>query len=344
MKALKIIDVAKNRVYWSLRSAVEILKASIRREIKGAGLTIVKTDLTLKRGTHVVVMVVRNEFSRIPYFLCYYRKMGFKHFLIIDNLSDDGTRELLSSEDGVTLYYTSSSYKESRYGNDWINYVLSRHCHNKWILYVDADELLVYPNEERATIDVLTDYLTRCGIEKLDCLMIDMYSDKNADDNICEPGKNPLEVCDLFDTTGYVKYFEAATNTCWIKGGVRGRIFFAKDLSMGPALNKIPLVRWRRGYVFLKSAHQLWPFRLNSDAASANGKISGALMHFKFISASSVNLVDPQILKQHTSEYNTYINVAYKGSFLMKGNTYRFSSSCDFIASGLISGQDWLEY
>ena len=32
------------------------------------------------------------------------------------------------------------------FGNDWINQVINRYCQKKWVLYVDADEFLVYPH------------------------------------------------------------------------------------------------------------------------------------------------------------------------------------------------------
>ncbi|OZA17880.1 MAG: glycosyl transferase family 2, partial [Rhodobacterales bacterium 17-64-5] len=36
---------------------------------------------------------LRNERVRLPYFLQYYRKLGIDHFLLVDNGSDDGSRE-----------------------------------------------------------------------------------------------------------------------------------------------------------------------------------------------------------------------------------------------------------
>ncbi len=40
--------------------------------------------------------VLRNEKVRLPYFLQYYRDLGIDHFLIVDNDSDDGSREYLA--------------------------------------------------------------------------------------------------------------------------------------------------------------------------------------------------------------------------------------------------------
>ena len=37
-----------------------------------------------------------------------------------------------------------------------------------------------------------------------------------------------------------------------IQGGPRAR-FFAKDPRRAPTLNKVPLVRWQRGYVYVNS-------------------------------------------------------------------------------------------
>jgi hypothetical protein len=57
---------------------------------------------------------VRNERVRLPYFLTYYRRLGIDHFLIVDNGSDDGTREYLADQPDVSRLVTPPRATSSR--------------------------------------------------------------------------------------------------------------------------------------------------------------------------------------------------------------------------------------
>ena len=81
--------------------------------------------------------------------------------IIVDNLSDDGSREYLLDQPDVVLYSADTDYNKSHYGVLWQQAILSNHCLNKWVLMADADEFLIYPGSE--TNDIST-YLNQ--IEK----------------------------------------------------------------------------------------------------------------------------------------------------------------------------------
>lgn len=289
-----------------LLSLFEGFKAYVRILLKFHELKLVKSNDGLKSAQYVVVMIIKNDFGRMSFFFEYYRQMGFQSFIVIDNFSSDGTFEFCLDQPDTTVYRTSSSYRKSRYGNDWINFVLIRHCLGKWILYVDSDEFLVFPHNDTCSIADLTTFLSREKKSSFFSLMIDMYSDRNVDNNICPIGQNPITVCDYFDSTGYVKQYQSSTNTTWVKGGVRGRLFFKKNIANGPALNKTPLVFWRFPAVYLKSSHQLWPFKLNGPSGLQSGAITGALLHFKFLSTFTTKIEEEIVNSQHTTEYAAY--------------------------------------
>lgn len=71
----------------------------------------------------LVFTTLRNELVRLPYFLKYYRDLGVNHFLIVDNGSDDGSREYLAQQDDVSLWTTQASYKRAKFGVDWLNWL-----------------------------------------------------------------------------------------------------------------------------------------------------------------------------------------------------------------------------
>jgi glycosyltransferase involved in cell wall biosynthesis len=324
----------------SLASISHYAKARLRRSLKARQ---VKSNLLrsgLKRARHVVICVIRDEGHRLAFFLQYYRDLGFEHFICIDNGSTDGTTEQLSSFDDVSVLSASGSYKAARFGNDWINEVINRYCQEKWVLYVDADEFLVYPHCDTRPISQLTAYMDSVGGRSLRSVMVDMYSHNPIVENVCEPGRDPLGVCNLFDRSGYVSHFDKRNLTIWIKGGVRGRVYFQDRIWDGPALNKIPLVYVEGECLFLKSSHQVWPLSLNlGDMRGALG-VSGALLHFKFLSTFVHKVSDLANRSEHTEEYAMYSSGEDMRHFLFE-DTGVYKNWKDLSDNGLIQGEGW---
>lgn len=309
---------------WSLAHA--------RRVVKGREVTRVSRPSRAAHRRIVAIMVVKNEAPRFPFLLDYYRRAGIDHFYVIDNGSTDGLADSLRRANDVTCLSARGSYGASRYGNDWVNHVAARYCVGAWVLYVDADEFLVTSDSPLDLPDVCN-RLEAAGRRALHAVMLDMYSDHPAGTNVVADGVDPLQVCDLYDREGYRGFFDPLTRTTWIKGGVRGRLFF-DDIHAGPALNKTPLVKWRRGYAFAQSAHRLVPAALNRQ----DPQVHAALLHFKFTAASTARLTDPAVRSQHTDEYSAYGGVAETG--FVGPPTARYTSPAALVDDRLIASLD----
>ncbi|MCJ2087045.1 glycosyltransferase family 2 protein [Methylobacterium sp. E-005] len=295
----------------NVHSLYAATKAHIRRLFKSREVDAINLKLDgLRSANYVVIMVVRNEMRRLEHLIKYHQQIGFEHFIVVDNASTDETVERLAKFQAVSLFKATGSYKNSRFGIDWINYLSSKYCVGKWVLHIDADEYFVYPGADTMGIDTLVSDLKSQNRASMQCLMVDMYSENSTEDNVVLDGENPLDVCPFFDRNGYYYEYEPTTNTTWIKGGVRSRIFFS-DTKDGPALNKTPLVFWKSHYAFLKSSHQLWPYHLNGYPEENVWRPGGALLHFKFLSDFDFKVAEEIGRKQHTQEYTSY-NVARK--------------------------------
>jgi len=320
-----------------------IAKARIRVWLHSREISPVKLRPGLQNAKHVVVMLVYNEVQRMPFLLRYYRGMGFEHFVILDNKSTDGLQEKLAEEPDISLFFTKGSFKNTRFGMDWINYLLSKYCAGKWILHVDADELLVFPHCDRLSISGLTAYMEEKQQASLQCLMLDMYSDKKIKDNICAVGEDPASICPFFDETGYVTYYDPLNETFAIKGGARGRVYFSDNFWEGPALNKTPLVRWQRHYAFLKSAHELWPPPINGGAPMP-GVPRGVLLHLKFLSDLTEKLAAETVRQQHTCEYDAYFRNDDENDDpnFMSPHSRKYDGWRSLQAAGLLDGADCL--
>lgn len=283
-----------------------------RAVLRQRELTAVNLRAEQLKGQPVLLFTtLRNERLRLPYFLQYYRNLGIDHFLIVDNGSEDGSRDYLAAQPDVSLWTTRASYKDSRFGMDWISALLRRYGHGRWCLTVDVDEFLVYPFCESRPIRALTDFLDNGGIRTFSAMLLDMYPKGPISARPCREGQNPFEIAEWFDSGNYQISRNWAYGNLWIQGGPRARMFFADRPQAAPALNKVPLVKWHRSYAYVSSTHMLLPRGLNLTFDDWGGeKASGCLLHAKFLDTFSFKAEEEAARGQHYAagrEYKAYL-------------------------------------
>ncbi|MEZ5798850.1 MAG: glycosyltransferase family 2 protein [Paracoccaceae bacterium] len=251
---------------------------------------------------------LRNERVRLPYFLRYYRDLGIDHFLIVDNDSDDGSREYLARQSDVSLWTTRASYKAARFGLDWTTHLLRRYGAGNWCLTVDVDEFLIYPFCETRPLRALTDWLDASQIRAFAAMLLDMYPKGPIQDQPYREGQNPFEIAQWFDSGNYTIARNWAYGNLWIQGGPRTRTFFADDPRRAPALNKIPLVKWDKSYAYVSSTHMLLPRGLNLVFDEWGGeKASGCLLHAKFLDTFAQKAEEEMARGEHYAHSREYI-------------------------------------
>jgi len=183
------LRIARRR--WRVRA---LRKSKELRVVSNKTAQIEKSDV-------LVFSTFRNEAARLPYFLKYYRDQGVKHFIMVDNGSDDGGGAYLEKQPDVSLWHTDASYLSARFGVDWA--------------------------PEKA-----------------------------------------------------------------------------------PALNKVPLIKWRRRYTYASSTHMVLPRGLNLVFDEDGGeKASGVLLHTKFLNTFSEKAIEELERGQHYdggAEYKAY--------------------------------------
>ncbi len=304
-------------------------------------------DNTANIGTSDILlfMTMRNELPRLPYFLDYYRNMGVRHFLVVDNGSEDGGCEYLAGQPDVSLWLTHASYKESRFGMDWMNWLLRRYGTGHWCLTVDPDEFLVYPHCDTRPLQALTDWLDASAIRSFSAMLLDMYPKGDLAAQPYRAGTDPFQIASWFDPANYSIRKNGLYGNLWIQGGVRGRVFFPDEPDNGPALNKIPLVRWESWYVYASSTHMLLPRALNLVYDEDGGeKASGCLLHAKFLSTfieKSTEELDRQQHYANSQEYRAYHNALKSGPSLWCEESCRFEDWRQLEDLGLISKGNW---
>ena len=288
---------------------------------------------------------LRNEKIRLSYFLRYYRDMGVNHFFMVENDSDDGTREFLADQPDVSLWTTPKSYKRSRFGVDWLNWLQMKYGHGHWTLSVDVDEFLVYPFCDTRPIGALTDWLDASSIKSFSAMLLDMYPKGRIDEVPYRSGRDPFEIAAWFDSGNYMINKNGRFGNLWIQGGPRLRAFFADRPERAPALNKIPLVKWDRSYAYVSSTHMLLPRGLNQVFDEWGGeKASGCLMHAKFLHTFGTKAAEELTRKQHyanSHEYKAYAKTLRQNPDLWCKWSERYINWRQLEILGLMSKGNW---
>jgi len=148
-------------------------------------------------------VVVRNEAARLPYFLNYYRRQGVAKFLIVDNDSTDGTAGYLAEQPDVYAWHTPSSYHQANCGTAWLELLLRCYGVERWVVLVDADELLYFPACETRTLADLCGELESAGKSAYKALLVEMYGDKPLTETHYEKGTDFLATCPYLDRQYY---------------------------------------------------------------------------------------------------------------------------------------------
>lgn len=318
----------------------------MRARLKSRELRVVENRTrAIAAGAILCCTTLRNERIRLPYFLSYYRALGVDHFLIVDNGSDDGSREFLAQQPDVSLWTTPASYKRARFGIDWQNWLLGRYAHGHWTLTVDVDEFFVFPFCDTRTLPALTDWLSASSIRSFGAMLVDMYPRGPVDETLYREGQDPLELAPWFDSGNYTIRRNPTFRNLWIQGGPRARMFFADRPDHAPALNKIPLVRWDRRYVYCSSTHALLPRGLNLTYDEWGGeKASGCLLHAKFLHTFADKAREEMERRQHyaaSREYRAYVAEVGARATLWTRWSEKYVNWRQLETLGLMSKGNW---
>jgi hypothetical protein len=219
----------------------------------------------------LAITTVRNGAFYIPSFLEHHRRLGIRHFLMLDNGSTDGTIELLCDQSDVTLYRTAVPYRTHE--NLMKRYMVRKHSKGKWNLFVDIDELFDYPASDRLDLLDLLGYLEHHGYTGLVAQMLDMFS--------AEPlAGTPAATADLRSTFRYFDVSDISRRPYEFDdrpgskleshhGGIRRTVFGSEN-----SLTKAPLIFYDGEIETFVSWHHVRNARL--------ADITALLLHYPF--------------------------------------------------------------
>ncbi|WP_162245975.1 MULTISPECIES: glycosyltransferase family 2 protein [unclassified Aureimonas] len=285
----------------------------------------------LDPGEIALVCVVRNAMASLGAFLDHHRGLGIARFVMVDDRSDDGTEAFLAAQPDVDLFASSHRYRAAGGGQVWRDRLIDLYGRNRWYVFLDADEYLVYPGSETRPIGSFIADLERVGSRRSLAPMLDLYPAGRLADAVFESGlhRSPVEVSPMIDGTGYAVTLDKFSTS--IRGGPRHRLFGHPN-----RLQKYPVLFADRATQF-NGASIHGPLPLGRNFAPADA----VLLHFKF-SAGSVeefqrfaeaeghfggSMFYKEIAASET--FNGDLSLAYPGSL-------RFEGSEDLVRRGFM--------
>lgn len=287
---------------------------------------------------------MRNEITRLPHYLEHYRRIGVSHFLIVDNDSDDGTADYLAQQPDVSIWSTKASYRDSRFGVDWLTCLQMRYGHGVWCLTADADEILTYPHVDTRTLRDLTNWLDQQGVSAFGALMLDMYPKGPLGIHGYQAGADPFETLNWFDAHGYTWEYLDRYRHVSIRGGPRKRVFFQQDPDHAPHLHKVPLVRWSRRFAYVSSTHIALPAYLNGVFDARLDLPTGVFLHSKFLDEVVAKSAEEKIRQQHfthTDRYGDYYDQLTAGPDLWCPQSVQYQGWQQLEALGIMTRGNW---
>jgi hypothetical protein len=285
----------------------------------------------------IAFVLVRNEMLRLPFLLKYYRDMGVRKFIVLDNDSNDESRDYLLAQDDVLFYETKNSYAESGCGLIWTNHILDQVCEDRWCVVIDADELLVWPGSEGESLPQLTARLDACGARAVVAIMVDFYADRSMDQVTYQQGTPFLYATPFFDRGPYAFAKCPLPPEVQFYGGVRHSCFWRnRNRGFSPStISKIPLIKWQKGYRYLLSTHNMTP-------QPPLAAMRAGLLHFKMLGDFPSRCRIEVQRGEHfdgARDYKAYLEVMEEGSncFFDEKVSLRYTGTGQLMALGILS-------
>ena len=267
------------------------------------------------RETVSVICVEKDSLVYMKKLLPYYRQLGVRHFIMIDDHSSDGTREYLRQQPDVTLYAAPCPY-ENHKASGWVLQAIRDCGSDRWYLRADADEFLSWQGMEGETIYDLLRAMERSGMNTIRAVMLDMYPAYGIFDGSHED-ESFLEDYLYFDDASS---FCEETEKGEIFGGMRSRTTGARL-----RMDKYVLFRPDRGGLPVKSHYVTGPHSTQERTVHA------VLRHYKFLpsQAEKYRRIIAEKGKGYASfrEVKKYETILDGRSLLETGRSLRWESS-----------------
>lgn len=265
-------------------------------------VTNIETYRDLDSQTPVVVCAVHNSSLLIEMFIDHYTKIGVRHFVFIDNNSDDesvDTIKMKSKGLSVDIWQTDDTF-DSFKAMGWKQRMFYLYGVDRWYINLDIDELLVFEGYDKG--QSIRDFIVKLeqrSYSGAGSILVDMYSNSPAPDEAT--GDDILNEYRFFDIDTY-DYDDSGDFGRRVFGGPRTRL-----IGRHPSLQKTPLVYVTESSIAI-NPHFWIPYDISRDA-----RLCTALLHYKFLPGDLhkyQRYVDTGVHWDNSSQYRSYVEYA----------------------------------
>lgn len=223
----------------------------------------------------VVICLLKNGVFFVRDFMDHYLRLGFQHFVFVDNSSTDETINELQKHE-VTILSCDLPYKDYKYY--YKQYLVKTFAKNRWSLYVDIDELWEYPCQDKVKLSAFFEYLDQRGFNAVMSVMVDMFADLPLKDLSTMKEKKLRDAYPYYDNssmqiTPYRKAYNNINhaNTNHFHGGIHYQLFDIENIY----LSKMPLIKWNKSIEVHETSHTSTHVNI--------ADVSTVLLHYKFV-------------------------------------------------------------
>lgn len=252
----------------------------------------------------IVLCVVRNGAPWLADFIAHHLDRGFRHIVLLDNDSTDGTVELARCK-AVTVLHTGLPF--ARNNVLLRRYLVERFARRRWSLTVDVDELWDYAYSNEVELRHLLQHMTEQRANAMVAHMLDLFAptlprrplplDAYCHYDLAQITRDGLDCDRGFRHCGFEAVAPGVTEQGLYRGGVRARVFGLETVW----LSKMPLLYFDGEIAPLVHPHFSHRARI-ADTSSV-------LLHYKMIHTFRDQVAEALRRKQHfqkSSEYTHY--------------------------------------
>lgn len=278
-------------------------------------------------------------------FIAHHRQLGVKTFVFLD-LSEDGglSRHLVGSPDHTVWRPRDMAAKEL--ATHWLNALRARYASGHWCLSLDTSDAFVFYRSETRKLADLIEFLESECRDHVFAVVVDMYGDGPAEDlKGSEIASSPRDALAYFDPFGFVSSEKGPHRDVVVRGGPQRRTLFRTKPNQSPALNRIPLVRWRWYYAYLAGTKLMMPMHLNNPHAPWHSTPTGCILRFALLNDASTLKAATAWEKQnviHDPSASYYEGLSrLRQTTLKQAFSQRYSSTRDLVDCGLLNPGQW---
>lgn len=296
-----------------------------------------------RRGVVAVVPFYGN-FALLRPFLVHHRRLGVSEFVFLDLAPQSGLSDQLAKERNCAVWRPrrGSDLRRAIY---WLNYLRWRYATGRWCLSLEPSDLFVFARSETRQIGDLIDYLETERRDHVYALVIEMYGAGPAAEMACQAGAPLPRQMPYFDALGYTTARPGRHRNVVVRGGLQRRTVFLATPRQSPALNRIPLVKWRWFYAYLADTRLMMPRRLNTPHAPWHSSPTACLLRFALLDDEAYLTVAAAaesgiIAGDGGGRYYTAL-AKLRTRQLRQQATARFTNTADLVAWGLLNPGQW---